>query len=116
MCTRKQDLLDRLFNGVSCRWSRSFPRDRNQQERDAELRRRSRNSTMTDPLHGLLVATLASSAAILLLLVLRKPMRRIFGAPAAYALWMLVPLASGAALLPVPVKTVACRRFRLRLR
>lgn len=51
-------------------------------------------------LQGLIEATLAGSAAILLVLALRWPLRRAFGARAAYALWLLVPLAIVATLLP----------------
>lgn len=51
-------------------------------------------------LQGLIEATLAGSAAILLVLVLRRPLRRAFDARAAYALWLLGPLAILATLLP----------------
>jgi TonB family protein len=40
------------------------------------------------------------SAAILLVLVLRRPLRRAFGSGATYLLWALVPLSMTAALLP----------------
>jgi TonB family protein len=56
----------------------------------------------TDLLRILLLATIASSMAMLLLLALRKPMRRRFGAHAAYALWILAPLSALVALLPAP--------------
>ena len=56
----------------------------------------------TDWLQALTLSTLASSAALLLVLALRKPMRKRFGAQAAYALWSLVPLAALVALLPAP--------------
>ena len=52
-------------------------------------------------LQGLIVATVAGSAAIVLVLALRLPMRRMFGAQVAYALWLLVPLMLAATLLPV---------------
>ncbi|PJK06407.1 energy transducer TonB [Lysobacteraceae bacterium NML71-0210] len=45
-------------------------------------------------------ATLVSSAAIALILLLRKPLRRWLGAQAAYALWWLLPLALAGSLLP----------------
>ena len=48
----------------------------------------------------LLEATLASSAAIALVLVLRKPLRKAFGARVAYGAWALVPAAIAAVLLP----------------
>jgi TonB family protein len=51
-------------------------------------------------------STFASTAAIVIVLILRKPMRRRVGASAAYALWALVPLAATAALLPAPVVKV----------
>jgi beta-lactamase regulating signal transducer with metallopeptidase domain len=43
---------------------------------------------------------LAAGAAILLVMLLRAPVRRLFGATAAYALWLVVPLAALASLLP----------------
>lgn len=46
---------------------------------------------------------LAGSAAILLVLALRHPARRLFGASVAYGLWMLVPLAAAAMLIPARV-------------
>lgn len=51
-------------------------------------------------LQGLIEATLASSAAIVLVLLLRRMVRRGFGPQAAYALWALVPAALLATLLP----------------
>lgn len=45
-------------------------------------------------------ANLAAAAAILAVLILRKPARALFGAPLAYALWLLTPLAALASLLP----------------
>lgn len=51
-------------------------------------------------LQGLIDATLTGSAALLLAFLLRRPMRRAFGAGAAYALWVLAPLAMLATLLP----------------
>ncbi|WP_386067769.1 M56 family metallopeptidase [Tahibacter sp. UC22_41] len=48
----------------------------------------------------LIAVTLAGSAAIVLVLALRIPLRRRLGAGAAYALWAMVPLASVAAALP----------------
>lgn len=50
---------------------------------------------------------LASSAACLLVLLLRLPVRRVFGARAAYALWWLLPAAMLAVLLPAPVAAPA---------
>ena len=44
--------------------------------------------------------TVAGSAAILLVLALRRPLRHAFGAGIAYATWALVPLAMLAVLLP----------------
>lgn len=45
-------------------------------------------------------ASLGSSAALVLAMALRRPLRRIAGAGAAYALWIAVPLAVLAAVLP----------------
>jgi TonB family protein len=53
-----------------------------------------------DLLTALIETTLAGSAAIVLALLLRRPLRRGFGAGAAYALWALVPAAMLAVLLP----------------
>jgi len=44
----------------------------------------------------------ASAAALALVLGLRKPVRRRFGAEAAYALWLLLPLSLLAMALPTP--------------
>jgi beta-lactamase regulating signal transducer with metallopeptidase domain len=46
--------------------------------------------------------TLCSSAAIVLVAILRKPLRHVVGAGAAYRLWMLVPACALAVLLPMP--------------
>jgi beta-lactamase regulating signal transducer with metallopeptidase domain len=51
-------------------------------------------------LTGLARANLAAAAAIIVVLTLRKPARRLFGARAAYALWIVAPLAALAVLLP----------------
>jgi len=51
-------------------------------------------------LTGLARANLAAAAAILLVLTLRKPARLLFGARAAYGLWIIAPLAALAVLLP----------------
>lgn len=57
---------------------------------------------MADVLLGLVRLHLAVSVAILVLLVLRKPAQRIFGAEAAYGLWLVAPLAAAASLGPAP--------------
>jgi beta-lactamase regulating signal transducer with metallopeptidase domain len=56
--------------------------------------------------HSLLVVTLASSVAIVLVAVLRRPLRYAVGARAAYWQWLLVPASACAVLLPAPVDTV----------
>src|SRR6478609_3932027 len=56
----------------------------------------------TDYLVELGQATLAISAAIILIALVRKPVRLRLGARAAYALWALAPLAVLAVLLPTP--------------
>ena len=53
-----------------------------------------------EPLALLGEATLAGSAALLLVLVLRRPVRAWLGASAAYALWLCVPIALLAVMLP----------------
>ncbi|UYB53256.1 TonB family protein [Xanthomonas sp. AM6] len=49
---------------------------------------------------GIWATALAGSAAIVAVLALRAPVRRMFGASVAYALWSVVPLAMLAVLLP----------------
>lgn len=53
-------------------------------------------------LRWLVDGSLAVSAALLLVLALRRPLRRAFGARVAYGAWALVPLALAAAALPRP--------------
>uniref|UniRef100_B0SZY3 Peptidase M56 BlaR1 n=1 Tax=Caulobacter sp. (strain K31) TaxID=366602 RepID=B0SZY3_CAUSK len=53
-----------------------------------------------DLLSLLVRANLALGAAVLLALILRRPVRNLFGARAAYALWLVAPLAVLAVLLP----------------
>jgi bla regulator protein blaR1 len=53
-------------------------------------------------LHVLISTTATSSAAILFVGLLRKPLRMAVGARAAYWLWLLVPASAFGALLPVP--------------
>ena len=48
----------------------------------------------------LLEMTLATSAAMILVMLLRRPVRAHFGASVAYALWLLVPASLLAVLLP----------------
>lgn len=45
-------------------------------------------------------AALALSAAIIVVLVLRRPLRALFGAEIAYAFWLIAPIATLAAFLP----------------
>jgi beta-lactamase regulating signal transducer with metallopeptidase domain len=58
---------------------------------------------MTDVLLALLRINLAAGVAVGLILLLRRPVRRLFGAQIAYGLWALIPLAAGAMLLPARV-------------
>jgi TonB family protein len=60
-------------------------------------------------LRELLQATLATSAAIAVLLVLRKSLRLRFGARLAYQAWLLVPVAMLAVWLPAPATTQAAK-------
>lgn len=55
-------------------------------------------------LHVIGQSALASTAAIALVLILRKPLRARFGARVAYAAWTLVPLSAAMALLPPPTQ------------
>jgi beta-lactamase regulating signal transducer with metallopeptidase domain len=54
-------------------------------------------------LHHLLGTALASSAAIVAMLGLRSPLRRLFGARLAYQAWLVVPAMIAVVLLPRPV-------------
>jgi len=56
----------------------------------------------SDILRELFQAALAGTAAIALLLCLRRPLRARFGARVAYQAWLLVPLAIVAVWLPAP--------------
>lgn len=58
--------------------------------------------TLHEGFRLLLETTCASGVAVLLVLLLRWPLRAAFGANAAYASWLLVPLVTLAVLLPAP--------------
>jgi beta-lactamase regulating signal transducer with metallopeptidase domain len=60
----------------------------------------------SNPVHALVIVTLASSLAIVVVGVLRKPLRYAVGARAAYWIWLLVPVSVLAVLLPAPVHSV----------
>jgi beta-lactamase regulating signal transducer with metallopeptidase domain len=62
---------------------------------------------MSDALLALLRINLAIAAAVVVVLALRLPVRRLFGAGVAYGLWALAPLAALAMLAPARVVTVA---------
>ena len=55
---------------------------------------------MNDLLRDLLALSIASSGAIAVVLLMRRTVRRAFGAVAAYFMWLLVPVAMIAVLLP----------------
>jgi beta-lactamase regulating signal transducer with metallopeptidase domain len=61
----------------------------------------------SDLLIFLLRANLALAAAVVLVLILRRPVRAAFGARAAYGLWLVAPLAVIAMLLPARIVSVA---------
>jgi beta-lactamase regulating signal transducer with metallopeptidase domain len=67
----------------------------------------------SDLLTFLLRANLALAAAVVLVVVLRKPVRAAFGARAAYGLWLVAPLAVIAMLLPARIISVAAPPHRL---
>ena len=50
---------------------------------------------------------LAMGMAIVLVALLRRPLRLLFGAPIAYAIWFLVPIAGMASLFPPRVAAPA---------
>ncbi len=58
--------------------------------------------TLHEGFRLLLETTCASGIAVLLILLLRRPLRAAFGANIAYASWLLVPLMTLAVLLPAP--------------
>ena len=62
---------------------------------------------MADFLFVLAKINLAMAAAILMVALLRRPVRAAFHAPVAYALWLLVPAAALACLLPPRMATIA---------
>lgn len=62
-------------------------------------------------LRALFETTLATSAAVVLVLLLRRPLLARFGASVAYAAWALVPLAGLAMLLPAPEAAPAPMRL-----
>ncbi|HKU54343.1 MAG TPA: M56 family metallopeptidase [Rhizomicrobium sp.] len=62
---------------------------------------------MADFLFALAKINLAMAAAILMVALLRRPIRAAFHAPVAYALWLLVPAAALACLLPPRMVTIA---------
>ena len=55
---------------------------------------------VTNPLLCLVQPTIAASVAVVLVGILRVPLRRIVGARAAYWLWLMVPLSTLGGLLP----------------
>ncbi len=55
---------------------------------------------MSNVLTALLLATLSSSVALLLIGALRAPLRRAFGARAAYWIWLLAPASIAAPFIP----------------
>ena len=59
--------------------------------------------TTAEFLVGFVRANLAAGAAILLVLALRTPSRRAFGAQLAYGLWLMVPAAAAGALTPAAI-------------
>jgi bla regulator protein blaR1 len=63
-------------------------------------------SIAAELLRTLVMVTLASSLALLLVGVLRLPLRRIAGARAAYWLWLLVPALTLAVLIPAPSRVL----------
>src|SRR5690606_5125961 len=62
-------------------------------------------------LETLVEATLASTAAIVLVLLLRRPLRKAFGARVAYAAWGLVPVSLLAILIPAAQAPVVAVHF-----
>jgi TonB family protein len=61
---------------------------------------------VADLLQALLETTVATTAAVLLVLALRRRLRATFGATVAYAAWALVPVAAIAVLLPAATNPI----------
>lgn len=57
-------------------------------------------------LRWLLRAELAGSAGVLAILLLRAPVRRMFGSEVAYRLWLLAPVAALGAIFPTPFAVI----------
>jgi beta-lactamase regulating signal transducer with metallopeptidase domain len=55
-------------------------------------------------LRGIAMSCLAMSLAILLVFLVRSPLRKFFGSSIAYLIWIAVPLAALAPLLPATPK------------
>jgi beta-lactamase regulating signal transducer with metallopeptidase domain len=66
-----------------------------------------------EALQALIVTAFAGSAAILVVRLLRKPLRAAAGARAAYGLWILVPAMALAVLLPAPSPLLASAQVTL---
>jgi beta-lactamase regulating signal transducer with metallopeptidase domain len=66
---------------------------------------------ISDLLITLAKLNIAVAAAVLIVLALRKPLLRLFGAQSVYASWLIVPMAASASLLPalrsVPLEEAA---------
>jgi len=63
--------------------------------------------TMSAFLFLLVKVNLAMGMAVILVALLRRPLRKLFGAPIAYTIWFLVPVAGLAVLPPPPVAAPA---------
>jgi len=70
---------------------------------------------VADFLFVLAKINLAMSAAILMVALLRRPVRAAFRAPVAYALWLLVPAAALACLLPPRIESVAAHPIAVQI-
>jgi beta-lactamase regulating signal transducer with metallopeptidase domain len=70
---------------------------------------------MTDFLFLLAKTNLAMAVAILIVALLRRPVRAVFHAPVGYALWLLVPVAALASLLPPRVVAVAAHPVSMQI-
>src|SRR4051812_28321163 len=64
---------------------------------------------MSDALLIFVAANLAAAVAVVLVVALRAPARKLFGPRIAYGLWLVVPLAALGILLPARVMTVTVR-------
>ncbi len=61
---------------------------------------------ITELVDGLVKANIAAASAVIIVLLVRRPLRRMAGQSLPYALWLIVPVAAACSLLPLPTVIV----------